>query len=179
MQGLFVAFTVAAVPASADNLIYWSPGAKLQFADFMGKRSRGDHSYVGKTASTIVPKIKYTSDSVYYKVDCVFQKDNSVIIGRSRSVLEHEQGHFDITEIVARQIRKNLSALSAAAVNAASVNNIVAEAYRQGREIQEAYEADCGYGDVPGRQEAWNRRIAEMLDALKGYEQPERVVKLN
>lgn len=178
-QASFLLFIGSAAHAQDSNTIYWTEGAKLQLADFRGRRSPGDHSYIGKTAATIVPAIKYTGDSFCYKVDCVFDKNNSVIKGRSQSVLEHEQGHFDITEIVARQIRKNLSGLSAKAGVADSVNRIVDAAYAEGDRIQQAYEADCGYGDVPVRQAVWNMRIKDMLDGLKDYGRADGKVKLD
>jgi hypothetical protein len=179
LQSLLLLATGITAHAKDNNIIYWSPAAKLQFADFMGSRTRGDNSYIGKTAATIVPKVKYGKDSFYYKVDCVFEKENSVIVGHRQSVLEHEQGHFDITEIIARQIRKNLAALATKSGIADSVNHIVDAAYKQGERLQQAYEADCGYGDTPVQQEAWNQRIKEMLDKLKSYDQAEGTVKLN
>jgi hypothetical protein len=177
LQMLFLLFVGGAARAQDKNTIYWTKSSKLQFADFRGRRSWGDHSYIGKTTSTVVPKVKYGKDSFYYEVDCVFDKNNSVIVGHDEMTLVHEQGHFDITEIIARQIRKNLSALSTKAGIADSVNRIIDAAYAEGRRIQEAYEADCGYGDVPDRQEAWSKHIKDMLGALEDYNKTEGTVK--
>lgn len=168
-----------AAHAQEGNTIYWTANTKLQFDDFKGRRVPGDPSYLAKTAATVVPKVTYGKDSVHYKIDCVFEKHNSVIKRHSGDVLEHEQGHFDITEVVARMIRKNLSGLSAKNGITESVSAIVEAAYQEGDRIQQAYEADCGYGDVPARQAAWNKRIREMLDGLKDYDKAEGAVRLN
>jgi hypothetical protein len=177
LQILFALLISAAAQAQEDNTIYWTEGAKLQFADFKG--SKNERGYDAKTTSTIVPKIAFGDDSFYYKIDCVFKKDKSVIKGRNRLTLEHEQGHFDITEICARQIRQRLSTLSAKTGITDAVYKVVEATYDESDRLQQAYEADTGYDYVAWKQEAWNKRIKDMLDALKQYDKAEGTVTLD
>src|SRR6218665_2010601 len=97
------------VPAQSkdttNDTLYWIKDRKLTWDDFKGVP---DTNSIGGAAtySGFVTKSRYTSDtSVSVVISAVFYKKESWKKTQYQTVLslQHEQGHFDITEVFARK----------------------------------------------------------------------------
>lgn len=122
--------------------------------------------------------IQYTTaieqaDGVYRKLDTarVVLEDSF----KSVKVLRHEQTHFDLSEVYARKIRKAFSELKFI-----SDTNYL-------QKYVEYYKYECTKNNNKFDSEsfdnyklelAWEAHVAQMLDSLKEYENPEGRVKL-
>lgn len=93
-----------------DNIIVWQDNILLGFDDFRGKPNiNGKIAAISCTNIECVIMLK--NDSVEFYVTAIFFKDSSWIRSnrRIKSVLDHEQMHFNLTELYAREFRKYLS----------------------------------------------------------------------
>ncbi|MEO0787178.1 MAG: DUF922 domain-containing protein, partial [Bacteroidota bacterium] len=83
-------------------------------------------------------------------------------------ILDHEQRHFDISEIYARKMRK---AVYESLTRQDNLQQRMAEIYndfmRQCSEKQDEYDSEVYYDSK--RQEAWNTWVANELEALEAY----------
>jgi hypothetical protein len=86
---------------------------------------------------------------------------------RERQLLEHEQVHFDIAELMARKLRKRFDELRDAC-RAPGGTDVVAKAVvdaDQDLQKQQArYDSECAYGMNLGAQRRWAERVARELD---------------
>lgn len=97
--------------------------------------------------------------------------------GRTDAVLEHEQGHFDLTEVFRAVLDREAAALvgrveaCARGADMAAIEAQVAEQVARIREgvfaelerVQAQYDAETGHGTVPDAQREWTARIREAL----------------
>lgn len=96
---------------------------------------------------------------------------------RTEAVLEHEQGHFDLTEIFRSALEREAARLVGqprrcrAGADMAAIEAEVGELVGQIREsifaeldsVQRQYDAETGHGTLPDVQRAWTERIREAL----------------
>ena len=156
-----------------NDVVEWSHDRKLKFEDFKLDSSAVDTFGAGSCIQ-LVPKHKVYSDSMHYTVHNYFYKDSSWMKVHDTLLLKHEQGHFDINEVVARRFRKYFSN-----VNIDDEKNIgIAEEkiYPQLLTLDSIYDAETNHGVDLEIQQKWNVKIQRMLDSLKDYENPEGTV---
>src|SRR5690554_6270061 len=93
--------------------IYWDENERLSWEDFRGK-PRPNVGFVASTGTGIDFKysfsIKGNEVEVSYSVQSFFNPQESWFLRDkvSQNVLNHEQAHFDISELHARMLRKQL-----------------------------------------------------------------------
>jgi predicted secreted Zn-dependent protease len=88
----------------------------------------------------------------------------------SARALRHEQTHFDLTEVHARQLRRYYTELMAPC--RIPSNDLAAAASRIGRDekaAQAQYDAETDNGRIPAQQARWDREIAAQLTTLAKY----------
>lgn len=91
---------------------------------------------------------------------------------RTELLLAHEQGHFDLTEIMARRLSQRLAGVEAQGASAEEARaNVMAKIDRAHRaavaelaEAQALYDRETKHGVVRRKQRQWDRRIAVMLE---------------
>jgi len=82
--------------------------------------------------------------------------------------IKHEQMHFDITEIFARKIRKELIDSS---VNEQEVEKIYFDHSKACREFQQLYDNETRHSLDKKKQERWNKKISLLLLSLDDYKE--------
>ncbi len=94
------------VPQQSPS-IPWSEARKLSWSDF---KARPDAASANAAMTNSIINIEFNFDdtSLDYTISCRFDKNRSWVKVRTVSVLEHEQGHFDIAEIYARVLAKEM-----------------------------------------------------------------------
>lgn len=161
-----------------EREIRWSSNRKLSWEDFKGEpkptsnKMAAAESYCGfGFQTTYVHAFAKAQITVNTTFDCLkswvrdSQKDRE-------ELLQHEQFHFNISEVYARKLRK----LYAENLNyAGNVNDkaqaIFKEVYGVYLARQELYDEETQHGLHDGKQITWQQKINEELDELKAYAQ--------
>lgn len=163
----FIGFT--SVRNSNDDYIYWDPERKLVWEDFQGSVDRTQPHIEALTASTIEVSSSYYKNEVpKFNVVSFFIKSQSWTKTNSEFTLEHEQLHFDITEIHARKLRKAIDSLSKRKVT--DINKYKKAHTYYGKlcsNYQNAYDKSV-YGHDE-RQAEWSAKVAAELVKLEKY----------
>ena len=86
-------------------------------------------------------------------------------------ILSHEQGHFDIAEIHARLLNKQLKVYSVNDISKVSkeVNKIYEKTMDQLREMQNVYDSETNFSIKTAKQQEWLKKISEELKELEPY----------
>lgn len=85
-------------------------------------------------------------------------------------LLEHEQGHFDLCEVYARQLRKKLQEKKLTVFNINPDADIIfKDTYALYLNRQELYEKETGYGLNRQKQIEWTATISKELNEFSNY----------
>jgi hypothetical protein len=172
---LFVTLLFGTVTQTADDEFkFWSKQRELQWEDFHKlpptKTEKAAMSLVGVEffANCIDGKFRF-------EVNAFFNRDSSWVrqVKGIDKLLRHEQGHFDIAEIAARELRQALSELSDPCddleamkkqINAHSLYN-----KRRLATLQNDYDLETSNGAHGKKQNQWEEKIANRLKELEKY----------
>lgn len=162
-----ISFTKA--DSTNDDQILWESHRKLVWEDFEGRADAAMPNIEALTASTIEVSTSYYDKEVpKFDVYSYFIKSQSWTKTDSEFTLEHEQLHFDITEIHARKIRKAFQELNKRKVRDISKYQDIHARYGKAcTAYQNAYDKSV-YGNDAAQAE-WSKKIADELLLLKDY----------
>lgn len=151
-----------------EEKIPWHEDRKLTWADFKGVPN-GPPNYVASTNSGVsfsfsyrerngVGEINFTVLSNFYP-NLSWYRPSKV----SDYILEHEQVHFDISELHARKLRQRLAIIP----HDRDFKTIAEAMYDQNeadrREMQQQYDVDSDHSNVKEEEFHWRAYIAEQL----------------
>ncbi|MEM7354274.1 MAG: DUF922 domain-containing protein [Acidobacteriota bacterium] len=107
---------------------------------------------------------------------CFFATMNKELSGagkgaRTKLLLSHEQGHFDLTEVVARRLSQRLAGVDAQGASAeearasvlAKIDRVYRDAVEELGALQRRYDRETQHGVARRVQREWNEEIAAML----------------
>lgn len=155
---------------TGENKIYWST-EPLTWSDFKGKPDIGnENNAVTDYNISVIPKLK--KDSISFEVKCFFSTMSSWVKEGTDTdlLLKHEQGHFDLAEIYARLLRKELLENKFfyrtiqedfTKLQTASMDNCNKE--------QVLYDRETNHSSNKERQLEWNRKFEKQLKELEAY----------
>lgn len=157
-----------------DRLL-WSSHKTLGFEDFKGDAAKDekynnlpDMDVLAKITKTILVQQKVRNTMAKFRIYATMYPENSWIrAGGDTASLRHEQGHFDICEIYARLLRKEI-------VRARSMDEAKKMFFRityQEQLEQNWFDADNS-GTDDGISEFWTNRIKTRLRELEAYKSP-------
>ena len=157
------------------DLILWTKDYKLQWTDFMGKPSGNLKAMTWSTITFETKKVDATGitlliNDYFIKNQSWRQKDFT-----DDFVLQHEQTHFDITEVYTRKLRKKLNGLKYKDVKKAmpEIQKIYNEMFSESRVYQKKYDEETKHSINKDEQIKWNKKIANELQDLEAYTNPE------
>ena len=159
--------------ATSTDVIYWTSDYKLTWNDFEGDPNY-KHDYRDISAITVSGIVDYRGcedGKLIYKIKSYFEKKNSWVkmAGRNDHTLEHEQIHFDITELYARKLRKELAQRAFACGEEAAFETFVNDFLKGWQSMQEVYDMETEYSNEHHEQHEWMGKVQEELDALDAY----------
>ena len=166
------AFTLPPRNAPEYKTFYlWKADQKLKWSDFQGK-SYPEMDEKAMTTSSVEYSYSATGSTFKYEVLCKFfpklswkQQDTEL----NDYMLQHEQTHFDITELYARLMRKRLSEEVKTAKDISKIPAIGQEITLQWQKEQKKYDKETNHSINTDKQIEWNASIQKRLDALKAF----------
>ena len=150
--------------SSAQDTIRWSPHYKLKWSDFTGLPDTTSGSFA-LTSSGIRYKYSVTDTLLTFSVVAFFDKKHSWKIAYATdALLDHEQLHFDITEVYARKLKAELAKLRCDKVTVRkAIADLVQRIIDEKDAMQTQYDNETDLGRNVVLQKLWRDRIEGML----------------
>jgi hypothetical protein len=168
---LFIAFVILPFLAGAqeEQFIEWSAAKKLTWNDYLATPSSlSDAAAITSTALGIEYHLR--NNVLSYKITCRFSKTRSWGKHKTIYILQHEQGHFDITEIFARKLAREIKEYK---FNPKKYQEDLTKIYKkvmeEKEEYQNQYDAETDYSRNKEKQAEWVMKIREELEQLNEY----------
>ena len=157
---------------SKQDFIIWTSSKKLTREDFEGTQPDSSNASAGASVKLRVNYI-IKEKSTSFDVRCVFFKKESwfVYSDPGEHILLHEQGHFDIGEIFARRLRKDLyEAVKYTPIISPRRLDSLYKAHAKALDgMQVLYDGETNHSLIIDKQERWNFQIRKTLDSLNTY----------
>lgn len=158
------------------DYILWQKDKRLNYEDFQSVQDTTFLVYGYPANGAAMTKIETTfmidvNNNLTFSVVNKFLKKKSWIKNQKPLVLAHEQGHFDISEIYARKIRKKLKELLEKdiveeTILSQAVNALLSEL----ETYQQRYDEETHHGFVLEKQKIWEGNIRKELEQLQKFE---------
>jgi hypothetical protein len=158
-----------------SNIIYWSEKLKLTWSYYLGKPNNYK-VYSAISSCGIEAKISsIEGDTAFIEIAARFNKVKSWVKNnaQTKEVLNHEQGHFDLTEVYSRKLRSQLAGVIFSEENLNStLKNYVDKNYIELITAQEKYDLETNFSNDTSNQSKWDKRIIDELDQLVEFNNP-------
>jgi Bacterial protein of unknown function (DUF922) len=152
-----------------EELIDWSETNRLGWSDYKGSPDPNSGA-AATTTSYLGIEYNFKNNTVTYKIVCRFSKNKSWGLYKTNLILEHEQGHFDITEIFARKLNKETGEYK---FNKSSYQRDLQKIYndivKEKEKFQNQYDKETDFSRNKEKQTGWLKKIDKMLEDLKDY----------
>lgn len=157
--------------ANKRKELAWSESRRLTWGDFAGAPDTHDPLHA-ITSTNIDMKAKCVGGKFKFEVKSVFLVEESWSKNKSSApLLLHEQLHFDLTEVYARKIRKELNELKdACGADNGSINIIVNRIFDEWKQEQDRYDAEVNHGLHKEAQQKWANLISLRLSETVAYQ---------
>jgi hypothetical protein len=161
---------VSIFSVSQSNLIEWNSGRKLNWSDFKASPDPNSPN-AALTNTSINVEFGYSKQGLTYSIKCRFDKNKSWGRVKNNLVLSHEQGHFDIAEIHARKLNKELKEYKFNSRTVANdVNRIYEKVMKQHHAAQQEYDEATDFSRKVEKQLEWLKKIEADLKSLEAYD---------
>jgi Holliday junction resolvase RusA-like endonuclease len=166
---LILQFPLLIFSQQENEFISWSEKRKLVWDDF--KAAPLQMGNVAALTSTHLGfSYKMSDGKVSYFIECQFEKNKSWGLVKNDNVLRHEQGHFDIAEMFARKLYKELSAYQFNRNTfQKDLDNIYKKIVDEKTKYQQLYDDETNYSQDKNNQEEWLKKIEAELVLLKTW----------
>jgi hypothetical protein len=163
------------IPLAFLAALTWAKHPSLDWSDFQGhpRRSTGEPSAVTDTGFRV--QLECREGFLDIRVEAEFYPASSWVkpARKSAELLRHEQGHFDITELYARKIRKAVREQKINCENDRQAESagkkIFGELDRDWEKAEKRYDVNTKDGTDLVRQREAAETIAKELGDLGGY----------
>ena len=166
----------AQVKYSDSSLIEWNGANKIQWDDFQSKID--STSQFTAECTTLFKCIFYLkNDSVFCTVKAFFNPEKSwkkLTYLDNCYDLNHEQLHFDITEIFARKIRQLILTNNS---NEEAIQKIYNETAKACNDFQIMYDKETNHSINRINQNNWSNKINFLLLSLDQYKEQSIYIK--
>lgn len=155
---------------SNEALVKWDAENKISWDNFSVKDT--NDRFAAEVNTFFKANFYLKNDSVFCQVVTYLNtgrswRKPSLHTGDAYAI-KHEQVHFDITEIFARKIRKELIENP---VNEQGVEKIYFDNSKACREFQQLYDTETRHSLDKKNQDRWNKKISRLLLSLDNYKE--------
>lgn len=166
---LFSYWLPAAGQVKNEELIPWKENQKLTWVDYKGKVKAGTDA-AASTATYLGIEYNFNKNGFDYKITCSFSKTKSWGLHKTDYILAHEQGHFDIAEIFARKLNKQMSEYVFDKNNFKDdLKNLYMKLTTEKDAFQNEYDRETNHSINKEKQTEWLKKIEEELTMLKSF----------
>lgn len=170
--GLLILVTLYSSSLWAQEEIAWSSGYRLNWKDFTGVAPTG-----AEAAATTASGISYSFSTYYvngemkvdFKVQSFFYPNKSwyrPAICNDVTLL-HEQLHFDISEVFARKMNREMARTKFSKNIKQEVRTIYKRILRELDKFQNQYDLETDFSRNFEKQKTWQKQITRLLDGDK------------
>lgn len=155
----------------SEDYIPWTGTRRLTWEDFLCEPKRNTDA-VALTSTALGISYKMNNSQLNYEITCSFSKTKSWGLLRTTYILSHEQGHFDITEIFARKLHKELVDYNRTfnrRTYRQDVNLIYNRIVKEKEAFQEAYDSQTDHSRNKRVQQQWLETIDGVLLETEHY----------
>lgn len=161
-----VAAVIATSSAPVSEDFQWKNHSRLSWDDFQGpvnaasdEAAAATHCGIGFRTNTLSGKPEVIVYNTFYVKKSWVRPD-----ARMSSILEHEQGHFDLCELYTRKMEKAMQRVNLGAKNfKETLLRIYDEISNEYENRQQAYERETSHGTNFPRQKKWTNTISREL----------------
>ena len=160
--------TIHSLKETGDYLP-WANVRPLTWDDFLCEPKHNTDA-VALTSTALGISYNVSSNQLHYEISCSFSKAKSWGLLKTPYILAHEQGHFDITEIYARKLHKELLDYKFnRRTFRQDVNVIYDRVVKEKENFQYAYDGLTDHSRNKTVQKEWLERIQELLIETEPY----------
>jgi hypothetical protein len=167
-------FLFFSIPQNSTEKLFWKENEKLSWEDFRGKPIPSA-SFVASTNTGISFEYSYTIKNndvnVKYSVASFFTPEGSWFIPDKVNlhILKHEQAHFDISELHARMLRKNLAGKKFSKKIKSEIEGIYKQVEQKRRAMQTKFDAESDHSRNDEKEALWQKYIAQQLATYESW----------
>tara|TARA_B110000503_G_C7148398_1_gene414006 strand:- start:2219 stop:2752 length:534 start_codon:yes stop_codon:yes gene_type:complete len=168
---------------SQEKFIKWSCCEKLSWTDFKDQAKRNVDA---AAISNVNLGVDIVSKPTYFivSVHCLFDQSKSWVIKSKMSgyLLNHEQKHFDLTEVYARKLRRYIDSLNnLKPFNFTELNELISKKYflikSELVSVQLEYDKSTNHCSNIEIQKVWDKKISDWLMDFDGFKQESIVIR--
>ncbi|MDH5366177.1 MAG: DUF922 domain-containing protein [Cyclobacteriaceae bacterium] len=155
------------------NVICWHLSEGLANSDFVGKPDSNFVTSSGNKASAVSSLYLniYSNHKERFVVEVCFDRLKSWMKEDSHLLLQHEQIHFNIYELHARNLRKSLDSLGYISSHKYYlVDILVNNTYNKIDDMNTKYDRETWHGIIKSQQLRWNNEVLKGLIKLESYQ---------
>jgi hypothetical protein len=153
----------------SGDYLPWANVRPLTWDDFLCEPKRNTDA-VALTSTALGIAYNVGGNQLHYEITCGFSKAKSWGLLKTDYILAHEQGHFDITEIYARKLHKELLDYKfSKRTFRQDVNDIYDRVVKEKEAFQLTYDGLTDHSRNKSVQKEWLERIQELLIETEPY----------
>ncbi|MFK8105033.1 MAG: DUF922 domain-containing protein [Saprospiraceae bacterium] len=161
------ASTLNEADISRENKIFWNVDQKLKWSDFQARPQAKGHLDAYSTLGMSYAVIHNTETVLEMAVYGYFEKDKSWVKSNEKTdhLLNHEQSHFDLSELYRRILKKRFAAFkdfTYANVNT-EMKRIFDEVFEEYDQVQQRYDRETNHSIVKLKQTQWDEFIKTQI----------------
>lgn len=152
-----------------EELLDWSADRPLRWDDYKAKPDPASDA-AATTASYLVFSYNIRNNEFTYIIESKFSKTKSWGLHKTDYILSHEQGHFNISEIFARKLKKKIIEYQ---FNSRTYQKDLAKIYKaitdEKEKMQRDYDQETNHSINKTKQAEWLKKINSLLDDYAAY----------
>lgn len=163
------------VQSDTDSKILWKESEKLTWSDFLGSPDAAT-PFAASTNTGISFSYSYSMDSsskvaVEFSVSSFFNKDKSWYFPHliNDHILQHEQTHFDISELHARILRKRMNEKKFTKNVKHEIHVLYTRVEEQRSAMQRRFDSETDHSQNVKKEEQWRAYVAKQLQQYERW----------
>ncbi len=167
---ILISFVIIGSSSKPDsNTILWSEDRPLTWDDFQGRPDYNYDAVSALTSSGIMHMKGCENGKIIYKIEAYFEKDFSWVKPEAYTDhhLEHEQIHFDITQLYAKKLEHALDKQHFQCGEEEEFEQFVQEFLAGWQKAQINFDLYTHYSMKPPEQYEWKHKVALELSVFK------------
>jgi hypothetical protein len=160
---------LCSIGQKAEALVEWNANRRLTWEDYKANPDMNSGA-AASTTTFLGIEYNFSNGNFGYKITSNFSKDRSWGLHKTDYILSHEQGHFDIAEVYARKLNKEMAAYK---FNRSTFQQDLKRIYdgvlNEKEKTQDDYDRETNHSIKKEKQAEWLEKIARLLEEYKDY----------